>query len=66
MFSVGKYKDLNITDVFICYWGKKGGKMGKVIVKNVVDRKHGYLYYVDGKGNVCEAKMSRGGRKKKR
>jgi hypothetical protein len=30
-----------------------------------VDRKHGYLYYVDGKGNVCEAKMARGGRKKK-
>ncbi len=39
--------------------------MGKIIAKNVVDRKHGYLYYVDGKGNVCEAKMSRGGRKKK-
>ncbi|OIO42909.1 hypothetical protein COU62_04685 [Candidatus Pacearchaeota archaeon CG10_big_fil_rev_8_21_14_0_10_35_219] len=39
--------------------------MGKVIAKNVVDRKQGYLYYVDGKGNVCEAKMSRGGRKKK-
>ena len=40
--------------------------MGKVIAKNVVDRKSGYLYYVDGKGNVCEAKMARGGRKKKR
>jgi hypothetical protein len=40
--------------------------MGKVIVKNVVERKSGYLYYVDGKGNVCEAKMSRGGRKKKK
>ncbi|MDP4039573.1 MAG: hypothetical protein Q8P57_03270 [Candidatus Pacearchaeota archaeon] len=39
--------------------------MGKVIAKNVVDRKSGYLYYVDGKGNVCEAKMARGGRKKK-
>ena len=39
--------------------------MGKVIVKNVVKRKPGYLYYVDGKGNVCEAKMARGGRKKK-
>ena len=38
--------------------------MGKVIVKNVVDRKPGYLYYVDGSGNVCEAKMSRGGKKK--
>jgi len=40
--------------------------MGKVIAKKVVDRKPGYLYYVDGKGNVCEAKMARGGRKKKK
>ena len=39
--------------------------MGKIIAKNVVKRKSGYLYYVDGKGNVCEAKMARGGRKKK-
>ena len=39
--------------------------MGKVIVKNAIERKKGYLYYVDGKGNVCEAKMARGGRKKK-
>ena len=40
--------------------------MGKVIAKGVVKRKPGYLYYVDGKGNVCEAKMARGGRKKKK
>lgn len=39
--------------------------MGKIIVKNVVERKPGYLYYVDGKGNVCEAVMARGGKKKK-
>ncbi len=39
--------------------------MGKVVAKNVVTRKPGYLYYVDGKGNVCEAKMARGGKKKK-
>lgn len=39
--------------------------MGKIIVKNVVKRKPGHLYYVDGKGNVCEAKMARGGKKKK-
>ncbi len=38
--------------------------MGKVIAKGVVDRKPGFLYYVDGKGNVCEAKMARGGKKK--
>lgn len=40
--------------------------MGKIIVKNVVKRKKGYLYYLDGKGNVCEAKMARGGKKKKK
>lgn len=38
--------------------------MGKIIVKNVVTRRPGHLYYVDGKGNVCEAVMARGGRKK--
>ena len=40
--------------------------MGSVILKNIVKRKPGYLYYIDGKGNVCEAKMSRGGKKKKK
>jgi len=40
--------------------------MGKVIAKNVVKRKKGYLYYVDGKGNVCEAKMARGGKQTKK
>ena len=40
--------------------------MGSILVKNDVKRKPGYLYYVDGKGNVCEAKMARGGRKKKK
>ncbi|MEK6823752.1 MAG: hypothetical protein AABY06_01840 [Nanoarchaeota archaeon] len=46
----------------------KGGKkkMGSIIAKNIVKRKPGYLYYVDGKGNVCEAKMARGGKKKKK
>jgi len=39
--------------------------MGKIIVKNVIERKPGHLYYVDGAGNVCEAKMARGGKKKK-
>lgn len=38
--------------------------MGKIIAKNVVTRKKGFLYYVDGKGNVCEAQMARGGKKK--
>lgn len=40
--------------------------MGKIIAKNIVERKSGFLYYVDGKGNVCEAKMARGGKKKKK
>ena len=39
--------------------------MGTIIKKSVITRKPGYLYYIDGKGNVCEAKMSRGGKKKK-
>lgn len=39
--------------------------MGKILVKNVIKRKPGYLYYVDGSGNVCEAQMARGGKKKK-
>jgi len=40
--------------------------MGKIIAKKVIQRKPGYLYYVDGAGNVCEAKMARGGKKKKK
>lgn len=50
--------------------------MGQIIAKDVVKRKSGFevnknclttdLYYVDGKGNVCEAKMARGGKKKKK
>ncbi|MCR4285238.1 MAG: hypothetical protein NUV97_04330 [archaeon] len=40
--------------------------MGKIIVKGVVTRRPGHLYYVDGKGNVCEAVMARGGKKKKK
>jgi hypothetical protein len=39
--------------------------MGTIIVNKVVKRKPGYLYYIDGHGNVCEAKMARGGKKKK-
>jgi hypothetical protein len=40
--------------------------MGKIVVKKVITRKPGHLYYVDGQGNVCEAVMSRGGKKKKK
>lgn len=38
--------------------------MGKIIVKNAIKQQPGYLYYVDGKGNVCEAKMAKGRKKK--
>jgi len=40
--------------------------MGKILVKNAIVRKPHFLYYVDGQGNVCEAKMARGGKKKKK
>jgi hypothetical protein len=37
--------------------------MGQIILKNAVKREKGFLYYVDGKGNVCKAKMQRGKKK---
>lgn len=40
-------------------------KMGTIVTKNAVNRKQGFLYYVDRKGNVCEAKMKHGRKKKK-
>lgn len=39
--------------------------MGKIILRNVVERKKGYLYYVDKEGNICEAELQRGGKRKK-
>lgn len=33
--------------------------MGTIVVKNACVRKEGYLYYIDGEGNLCEAKMAR-------
>lgn len=38
--------------------------MGEIIIPNAVERKEGYLYYVDGEGNVCEAELRN--RKKKK
>ena len=38
--------------------------MGTIIISNAVKRKPGFLYYVDGQGNICEAEMKRGGKKK--
>ncbi len=40
--------------------------MGKIVLKKVIKRKPGHLYYVDGAGNVCEAVMARGGKRKKK
>lgn len=40
--------------------------MGKIIVKNVVEREPGKLYYIDGKGNLCESNLARHGRPKKK
>ena len=40
--------------------------MGKIIIRNLVEKEKGKLYYIDGKGNVCEAKMQRGGTKKRK
>jgi hypothetical protein len=38
--------------------------MGKIILKNAVERRAGYMYYIDGKGNLCEAEMARNKKKK--
>lgn len=38
----------------------------RIIIKSVVKRKSGYLYFIDGQGNLCEAKMLRQGRVEKK
>jgi len=38
--------------------------MSEILIKDAVKRETGYLYYVDGKGNVCRAVMARGRKKK--
>jgi len=37
--------------------------MKKIIIKNAIKREKGKLYYLDGKGNLCEAKLKRGRKK---
>lgn len=65
-FSTGKrFKYLPVVNVLVKD-KREENKMGKIVVKKVIQRKPGHLYYVDGQGNVCEAVMARGGRKKKR
>jgi len=38
--------------------------MGEIVIKKAVEREKGYLYYIDGEGNVCRAEMA--ARKKQR
>lgn len=45
---------------------KKAKIMGEIILKKAVERESGYLYYLDGEGNVCRAKLNRGGRPEKK
>lgn len=36
--------------------------MAKILITNAVVRKPGFLYYIDGQGNICESKMARKGK----
>ena len=36
-------------------------KKGEIIMKNVIDRRKGYLYYFDKDGNVVETPMNKKG-----
>lgn len=38
--------------------------MSEILIKNAVKREQGFLYYIDGEGNVCQAIMKRGRKKK--
>jgi len=40
--------------------------MGTIIVEKAVERQPGYLYYIDGEGNLCEVEMAQERRKKNR
>jgi len=37
--------------------------MGQIIITKAIERETGKLYYIDKEGNICEAKLSRKGRK---
>jgi len=40
--------------------------MAEKVAKVGIEKKPGYLYFVDKKGDISRAKMARGGRKKKK
>lgn len=52
------------TEVFKIKNKKRGCKMAEVVAKVGVKKQKGYLYFIDKKGNVARALMSRRGRKK--
>jgi hypothetical protein len=37
--------------------------MGTIVVPNAVKREKGVMYYIDGEGNLCQAKMGKGRKK---
>ena len=37
--------------------------MSEILIKDAVKREPGFLYFIDGKGNVCRTKMARGRKK---
>jgi hypothetical protein len=40
--------------------------MGRILIRNAIIRRPGYLYYIDGQGNLCEAELKKGGEKNRR
>ncbi len=40
--------------------GKRTAKKQEVLLKLGVERKQGYLYYIDQNGDVAQSKMARG------
>ena len=40
--------------------------MGTIIIKDAVKREPGYIYFINGSGDICSAKMSRGRKAKKK
>lgn len=38
--------------------------MGEIIIENAIKRERGFLYYINREGDICGAKMKRGGKKR--
>ena len=51
---------------FVDKKGNVGRAKGEVVAKAGVKKKSGYLYFIDKSGDISCAKMSRGGRKRRR